>query len=77
MSHRTLLAVYLADQKLTAGEFAKRVNADRSQIYRCASGKRGPSVELAIAIEKATKGAVPVEAWAPPAAKKSRRSAAA
>jgi DNA-binding transcriptional regulator YdaS (Cro superfamily) len=75
MSYPTTLARFLSESGTSAGAFARLVKADRSQIYRCASGERGPSIELAVEIERATKGAVPVESWAKPV-KKARRNRA-
>ena len=69
------LAKYLSDVKLTYTEFGAQVGADRTQIWRLVKGLRGPSVELAVSIERATKGAVPVESWASPPKRPSRRAA--
>lgn len=74
MSKPTALAKYLADRKLSYAAFAALVGADRQRVWRIAKGDRGPSVELAIQIERATGGAVPVESWAAP--KRSHRRAA-
>lgn len=58
------LARYLASNDLSPAAFGQLVGADRQQIWRLANGARGPSVDLAVRIEEATDGAVPVESWA-------------
>lgn len=61
---RTLLATYLAKPNAPSiGEFAAKVGADRTRIHRCMKGERRPGLDLAIAIERETKGEVPVESW--------------
>jgi hypothetical protein len=66
MAGPTLLARYLARQKLSYPAFAQMVGADRARIHRCARGERKPGLLLALAIEKATDGAVPVSSWLAP-----------
>ncbi len=61
---QNLLASYLSSTGRSYSDFARAVAADRSQIYRCATGERRPGLELAIAIEKETRGAVPAASWA-------------
>ncbi len=63
MKHANPLSKYLAEHGLSHAAFAERTGADRVQIWRCATGRRGPGLSLAIRIEKATRGAVPVESW--------------
>ncbi len=70
------LAKYLAEHSLTYTAFAVLVGADRQRVWRLAKGDRGPSVDLAIRIERATKGAVPIESWASPPSKRPSRRAA-
>jgi transcriptional regulator with XRE-family HTH domain len=50
--------------KLDDEQVATLVRANRSTISRLRRGKQRPSWELAAALEKATKGAVPVGSWA-------------
>lgn len=59
----TALGKYLAAKRITYTDFARAVGAHKSQIARCASGERGPGVALALAIQEATKGAVPASGW--------------
>jgi DNA-binding phage protein len=61
---RTLLARYFRKSKRSVSEFARAVEADRSQIYRCMRGERRPGLVLALRIERATAGAVPASSWA-------------
>lgn len=67
-----LLAEYLRREDLTHEEFAARDPSgrlDRPLIGRLLSGERAKrvSVNLAAAIERASRGFVPVEAWETPA----------
>lgn len=67
-----LLAEYLQREGLTHEEFADRDASgrlDRPLIGRLLSGERAKrvSVNLAAAIERASRGFVPVEAWETPA----------
>ena len=66
-----LLAEYLAREGLTYEAFVKRDSTgrlDRPLIGRLLSGERAKrvSVNLAAAIERASEGFVPVEAWESP-----------
>ena len=55
---RPALAAYLSKHGISVDDFAAKVGAHRSQIYRCVRGERGPGLELACAIEKVTGGEV-------------------
>jgi hypothetical protein len=57
------LAAYLAKTNTSYAEFARVVGADRARIQRCAKGERRPGLDLALAIEEATQGAVPASYW--------------
>lgn len=70
MNGPTLLSAYLTKTGRSRPEFAEAVGADRARIARLLSGERGPGLDLALDIERETKGAVPAAAWA---AKKSSR----
>jgi hypothetical protein len=61
-----LLTRFLARSKVSYPAFAEMVGADRARIHRCARGERGPSLALALEIEKATAGEVPASSWAKP-----------
>jgi DNA-binding transcriptional regulator YdaS (Cro superfamily) len=60
---KKLLSAYLSRLDLSYAAFARLVGADRARIQRCATGKRSPGLHLALAIERATEGAVPAAAW--------------
>jgi transcriptional regulator with XRE-family HTH domain len=57
------LGRWLRDRGISQDAFAARVGATQSQISRIVRGDRGPGIELAVAIERATDGAVPVTSW--------------
>jgi transcriptional regulator with XRE-family HTH domain len=58
---------YLSAQRLSTVEFAGLVGANRSQVFRLVTDERGPSIELAARIEKATGGKVRSVDWTVPA----------
>ncbi len=64
MNGPRLLSAYLEKHHLTHAGFADCAGTHRSQISRLVAGERGPSVPLALAVERATNGAVPVSSWA-------------
>ena len=47
----------------SAMALADMIGAHKAQVYRWASGQSKPRVDVAIRIEDATNGAVPVRAW--------------
>lgn len=57
------LATYLAQTGEPQWRFAARVNVKQSMVSRIAKGKAKPGLDLAVRIERATDGAVPVEVW--------------
>ncbi len=57
------LASYLDENGLTQTAFAALINVTPSVVSRYLGGKLTPRLAQAIAIEKATSGAVPVAAW--------------
>ena len=64
VSVMTILRAYLDQQQITQAEFAKKVGVPAAMISQWASGSRRPSIRYAVAIQKATKGKIKVEAWA-------------
>lgn len=72
MHGTTLLAAHLEKHRLTQSAFAVLVDVPSSMVSQWLSGARGPGLGYALAIEKATKGAVPASAWVKPRSKKSR-----
>jgi plasmid maintenance system antidote protein VapI len=69
---------YLSARRLSTIEFAGLVGANRSQVFRLVTAERGPSIELATRIERATGGKVRVADWTTPlaSARKAARSVA-
>lgn len=61
-----LLARFLRISKMTQAQFGRLAGVPHSSISFFLSGRRRPGIGTASAIEIASKGAVPVEAWARP-----------
>ena len=61
----TKLAVFLKDHSLSHRAFAKRAGLDdlHPMVSLWARGLARPSLETAVAIEKATDGAIPTAYW--------------
>lgn len=59
----TALSRWLDAAGMTRYEFAERLELSRSHADAICRGVRRPSLELAFAIEKLTKGAVPASVW--------------
>ena len=57
------LAKYLKKRKMTQEAFSMLTGMSRATVNHLVSGYRKPSLELALEIERLTKGAVPVTAW--------------
>jgi DNA-binding transcriptional regulator YdaS (Cro superfamily) len=69
------LAAYLTKEKLSQSEFGRRVATSGAVVCRWVAGQRTPTTRFALAIERATKGAVTVESWeAKPAVRIRRRA---
>lgn len=60
---KTKLYHWLARNGLSQRAFAERVGAHYTIISRVVGGKMTPSLELAVAIERETGGAVPAASW--------------
>lgn len=78
------LGAYLSAHKMTCTDFARRIGVKDSTVWRWVFGqdkqRRSPSLRLALAIERATDGAVPVGSWnkgTTAASRKSRKGRAA
>jgi len=59
------LATYIKGAGISQREFADRVGVDYSIVSRLARDGMRPSLELAVRIERETKGAVPANSWVP------------
>ena len=57
------LSRYLKDNCIRQSEFAETVGVTQGVVSRLASGTSKPSLDLAVRIDKATGGAVPVHSW--------------
>lgn len=57
------LKKFLTAEKLNQDEFAVIVNTTPATMSRVIRGKQPPSLELAVAIEDATKGKVRCKDW--------------
>lgn len=55
---------WLAEQDIKPADFAAELDVDHTTIWRIIKGKSKPSLDLAVAIERRTKGRIPVEVWA-------------
>lgn len=59
----TRLARYLQEQSIPQKDFADMLGVSQGMVSRMASGSKRPSLFLAVKIERATGGNVPVESW--------------
>ena len=57
------LTKYLEEAKLGQAVFAEGIGVTQATVSRLARGKMVPSLELALAIENATGGKVPMSSW--------------
>ena len=57
------LKTYLEAEKLTQRAFAAMIAVDQSIVSRLTRDEMTPSLQLAVDIERATGGFVPVAAW--------------
>ncbi len=55
------LTEWLKKEKVTKGEFAKRIGIARNTLYLYERGIRQPPLDIALRIERATNGEVRVE----------------
>jgi transcriptional regulator with XRE-family HTH domain len=55
---------YIKDGHATRKQVAEAAGLEFSYVCRLVSGSRRPGLETAMAIERATRGAVRLEAWA-------------
>ena len=60
-----LLAAYLADNAVSATDFAERVGCAPISVHRYINGERVPDPDIMDAIARVTDGAVPHESWTP------------
>lgn len=60
---RDLLGAFIKERDLSLSGFAAQVETHSAHLGRLISGERSPGLELALAIEKVTGGAVPASSW--------------
>ncbi len=59
----TKLSRWLDSSSMTRYDLAERLGVARGHVDKICNGERRPSLDLAVAIEKLTSGAVPVTYW--------------
>ena len=59
----TALQDYMDRQKISDADISAKIGRDRTIVSRIRRGKMLPSLEIAAAIERATKGKVPMKSW--------------
>lgn len=57
------LRTYLSANSETQKAFAKRVSVSPSHLSEIISGRKRPSLDIALAISRETGGEIPAEAW--------------
>lgn len=57
------LKTYRQALQETQGQFGKRIGVSQGMVCRLETGQVKPGLDLAVEIERATNGAVPVEVW--------------
>lgn len=57
------LTTYLSETSTSQAKLSEALGISRGHMSLLASGERKPSLELAVAIERATDGAVPASSW--------------
>ena len=62
------LSDYLESTGLRQSDFGEMVGIGQAMVSRLKNGTALPSLSLALAIERATSGAVPVRSWGHPPA---------
>lgn len=62
-SKTTPLVNWLDGSGMTRREFAEKLDVAETSLNRICRGERRPSLELAFAIEKLTKGAIAASYW--------------
>lgn len=58
------LASYLEQARVSQADFAAALGVKQPTVSRLVNGVQRPSLDLAIAIERVTRGAVPFTSWA-------------
>lgn len=61
----TPLAAYLAANNMRQAEFGRLAKLTQATVSRLAAGQMKPSLDVAVRIERLTRGQVPAESWIP------------
>ncbi len=56
---------HLTQSRISQVTFADLIGVRQATVSRLCSGEQVPSLELAVRIERETKGAVPANSWVP------------
>lgn len=59
------LQSYLKSHAIRQEDFAGQIGSTQATVSRLANGTSRPSLDLAVAIERATGGSVPATSWVP------------
>jgi transcriptional regulator with XRE-family HTH domain len=59
----TKLTTYLSEASISQAKLSEVLGISRSHMSLLVSGERKPGLDLAVAIERATDGAVPASSW--------------
>lgn len=57
------ISTYLADAKISQAQLARQANISRSYLSELVNGAKVPSLKVAMAIERATRGKVKAASW--------------
>lgn len=65
MDPKAALKAHLKANAIKPSAFARDIDYDKSNFHRLLNNKRAwPSLDLALRIDRATKGKIPMSAWA-------------
>lgn len=60
-----MFAEHIRNSGVSRGEWAARLGVSKSYLSELEHGKKRPSLEIAVEIERLTEGAVPAASWVP------------
>jgi transcriptional regulator with XRE-family HTH domain len=66
--HWRMLTDFILSSGVSRTSFADRLGISRAYLSLLENGKKTPSLELAVRIDRETAGRVPVSSWVPDAA---------
>jgi transcriptional regulator with XRE-family HTH domain len=59
----TALAKFLETEKISQQAFAAKIGASQSLVSKIASGAQRPGIDVAVRIERATRGRIEAMSW--------------